>query len=282
MTQSRLSLRDKITRVSIYFALFVAFFVVVFPLFWIIATSLKSIPETYQWPPTLFPKSPTFEAYIGLWKIKNFSTYFKNSLIVAVASTLASVALASLAGYGFSRFNFKGKDTLLFLFLFTQMIPAILLLLPYFIVMRSLDLINTHLALILAYTSFALPFCTWMLKGFFDSIPQDIDESAMIDGCSRIQSLWHVIMPLALPGFAATALFSFLVAWNHYLFGLGLTTTPDMYTLPVGISSTMGEFRIEWNELMAGAAIASVPTIIVYSFLERYFVEGLTAGAVKG
>ena len=187
-----------------------------------------------------------------------------------------------LAAYGFSRFRFRGNRPLMFLFLVTQMVPAILLLLPYFVTMRVLGLLDSYVGLVLAYSSFALPFCTWMLKGFFDSIPREIDEAAMIDGASRLQALLRVVVPLALPGMAATGLFAFLVSWNHYLFALGLATSPQMYTLPVGIALSIGEFRIAWPDLMAGAAIASVPTILVYSFLERYFVQGLTAGAVKG
>ena len=270
-----------VARAMIIFSVFVALFIVLFPVAWILSTSLKTIPETYQWPPTLLPENPTFEAYVKIWSLKNFSVYFKNSLIVSSLSTLLSVTLACLAAYGFSRYEFRGKRFLLFFFLMTQMVPAVLLLLPYFVMMRSLNLLNSYPALVFAYTSFALPFCTWMLKGFLDSIPIEIDDAALIDGCSRLQALIRVVLPLALPGIAATTFFSFLVAWNHYLFALGLATNPSMYTLPVGISSTIGEFRVEWNALMAGAAIASLPTILIYSLLERFFVQGLTAGAVK-
>jgi multiple sugar transport system permease protein len=266
----------------VYTGLLIAMFIILFPLVWIVSTSFKGEAEVYRWPPTVFPEAPTFGAYSRIWALKNFSHYFLNSTIVSSVSTLVSVVLACLAGYGFSRFRFKGSQLLQFLFLVTQMVPAILLLLPYFILMKQLSLLNTYTSLILAYTSFSLPFCTWMLKGFFDSIPPELDDAAMIDGCSRLHVLIRVVMPLALPGVAATGVFSFLVAWNHYLFAMGLATDPNMYTLPVGISSTMGEFRIQWNELMAGAVIASLPAVLVYSYLERYFVQGLTAGAVKG
>jgi ABC-type glycerol-3-phosphate transport system permease component len=255
---------------------------VLFPIFWMVSTSFKTDVEIVRFPPTLLPDAPTTAAYVKIWQLKSFGRYFWNSMVVASLSTALSVVLAALAGYGFSRFAFRGSRVLVFLFLVTQMVPAILLLLPYFVVMRELGLLNSYTGLVLAYTSFALPFCTWMLKGFFDSIPREVDESAMIDGCSRLQTLLRVVAPLALPGVAATALFSFLVAWNHYLFAVGLATSPDMYTLPVGIAYTIGEFRVAWNELMAGATIASVPILILYAALERYFVEGLTAGAVKG
>jgi len=252
------------------------------PLIWVIITSVKTIPEAYAWPPTYWPKQFTFEAYINVWKFKNFSRLFVNSLTVSIISTVLSTILASIAAYGFSRFKFRGNKPVLFLFLFTQMVPAILLLLPYFIMMSRLKLINSHFALILAFTSFSLPFCTWMLKGFVDSIPKDLDEAAMIDGCNRVQALTLVIFPLALPGIAATVLFGFLVAWNHYLFAMGLTTSSDMFTLPVGIASLTGEFRVAWNELMAGAMIASIPGLMIYLLLQKWFIRGLTAGAVKG
>ncbi|MEA4907076.1 MAG: carbohydrate ABC transporter permease [Chloroflexi bacterium] len=271
-----------LSRGLVVLVLAVILVVTIFPLYWIAVTSLKTIPETYLWPPTFWPKELTFEGYSKVWTYSNFAKMFLNSVIVAVSSTVLSVVLASLAAYGFSRFKFKGHKIVLFFFLFTQMVPAILLLLPYFIMMRKLGLINSYTALILAYTSFSLPFCTWMLKGFFDSIPTDIDEAAMIDGCGRFQTLIEVILPLALPGIAATTLFGFLVAWNHYLFAMGLTTTPEMYTLPVGIAALNGEFRVAWNELMAGAIIASLPALVLYLLLQKWFVKGLTAGAVKG
>lgn len=282
MNFKRISTSTVIFRTLIVLLLILILGIILFPLYWIIVTSLKTIPETYLWPPTLWPRQLTVEGYTKIWTYSNFSRMFVNSLIVAISSTLFSVVLASLAAYGFSRFKFKGNKIVLFFFLFTQMVPAILLLLPYFIMMRKFDMINSYGALIIAYTSFSLPFCTWMLKGFFDSIPKDIDEAAMIDGCNRMQTLWNVIMPLALPGIAATTLFGFLVAWNHYLFAMGLTTTPDMYTLPVGIAALNGEFRVAWNEMMAGAIIASLPALVLYLLLQKWFVKGLTAGAVKG
>jgi len=274
--------RDWLFRVLIYCGLLAAVIAVLFPVFWILVTSFKTEQEALRWPPTLLPAAPTAAAYERIWALENFARYFWNSAVVSVLSTALCIVLAVLAAYGFSRFRFRGNRPLMFLFLVTQMVPAILLLLPYFVTMRALGLLDSYLGLVLAYSSFALPFCTWMLKGFFDSIPREIDEAAMIDGCSRLQALLRVVVPLARPGMAATGLFAFLVAWNHYLFALGLATTPQMYTLPVGIASSIGEFRIAWSDLMAGAAIASVPTILVYSFLERYFVQGLTAGAVKG
>jgi len=162
------------------------------------------------------------------------------------------------------------------------MFPGVLLVIPYFLLASRLELFNTYPALFIAYTSFALPFSMWMLKGFMDSIPTDLDEAAMIDGCGRLGAFLRVVLPLALPGVAATALFSFLVAWNEFLFAVALTSKPDMYLVTVGIASNIGQFRVQWNDLMASAVLASIPTIVLYVFLERYLVQGLTAGAVKG
>lgn len=274
--------RDVLLRAAIYAGLLITAIVVLFPVFWMLVTSFKSDQEALRWPPTLLPEAPTGAAYERIWAFQDFARYFWNSIVVSVLSTALSIVLAVFAAYGFSRFRFRLNGPLMFLFLVTQMVPAIMLLLPYFITMRSLGLLDSYLGLVLAYSSFALPFSTWMLKGFFDSIPREIDEAAMIDGCSRLEALRRVVIPLALPGMAATGLFSFLVAWNHYLFAFGLATSADMYTVPVGVAASIGEFRIAWSDLMAGAAIATVPTILLYAFLERYFVRGLTAGAVKG
>lgn len=282
MRNKKLTFPTIIGRSLVVFFLLVALFIFLAPLVWVAITSFKTIPEAYEWPPTMWPENFTFEAYVNVWKYRDFSTIFVNSVIVSTISTVFSAILASFAAYGFSRFKFRGNKFILFLFLFTQMVPGILLLLPYFIFMSKLGLINTHFALILAYTSFSLPFCTWMLKSFMDSIPKDLDEAAMIDGANRTQTIFLVIFPLALPGIAATVLFGFLVAWNHYLFAMGLTTSPAMYTLPVGIASLQGEFRVAWNELMAGTIIASLPALMIYIFLQKWFVQGLTAGAVKG
>lgn len=266
----------------IYLTLISVTAAVLFPLAWMLSTSFKTEPETFRLPPTWIPLEPTVQAFVTIWKIKDFARYFFNTIVVAVAATGLSLLLSVPASYAFARFKFRGVRFLLSLILVTQMVPSILLVVPYFTMMRVLGLLNTHLALILAYASFSLPFCTWMLRGFFATIPKELDEAAMVDGCSRLQAVVKVVMPLAVPGLGATSLFTFLLAWNHYLFSLALATNDTMYTVSVGLGAMMGEFRIAWNELMAAALVATVPTLIVYSFLERYFVQGLTGGAVKG
>ncbi len=253
-----------------------------FPLAWMISTSLKPTEDTYVIPPLWVPPNPTLKSYAMILGIQNFPRYFLNSGIVSLSTTVLAMVFAGLAGYGFARFRFRGSRALMIFTLMTQMFPGILLVIPYFSVMTVTGLLNTYPALVIAYTSFSLPFCVWMLKGFFDSIPAELDEAAMIDGCSRTSAFLRIIVPLSAPGLVATAIFSFLVAWNEFLFAVVLTSTPDMYLVTVGIASNIGQFRIQWNDLMAASVLATLPTITLYAFLERYLVQGLTAGAVKG
>ncbi len=276
------------TKRKVYFALSIyaaAAILVLFcllPVAWMLSTSFKTYSETFATPPHWIPRVFTFEPYMNMWRIQPFVRYFMNSVIVATATTLLAVLFAALAGYGFSRCTFKGANMLLVFTLVTQMFPSIVLIVPYFIVMSRFGLINSYPSLIIAYMSFSLPFCIWMLKGFFDTIPRELDEAAMIDGCSRLKAFLWVIVPLSLPGIFATILFSFLVAWTEFLFALCLTMTPDMATVTVGITSLVGQYRVYWNELMAASVVASIPTICLCIFLEKYLIRGLTLGAVKG
>jgi multiple sugar transport system permease protein len=276
-------MKHSVTRKALlYLGLILSTAAVLFPMAWMLSTSLKTESEAFRMPPTWIPREPTLQAYVSIWGMKHFGRYFFNTAVVAVASTLLSLVLSVPASYGFARFRFRGARALLSIILLTQMLPSVLLVIPYFTLMRVLGLLNTHLALILAYASFSLPFSTWMLRGFFAGIPRELDEAAMVDGCSRLQAIRRVIIPLAVPGMGATSLFTFLLAWNHYLFALALSNRESMYTISVGLGAMIGEFRIAWNELMAAALVATVPTLLVYAFLERYFVQGLTGGAVKG
>lgn len=268
--------------VLLYSVLIISVVSITFPLAWIISTSLKTPGETTRIPPTWIPLKPTVQAYIQVWRVHPFGRYILNSTVVATATTLLCTILSVLAGYGFSRFRFAGEKVAYLGILSTQMFPEVLLVVPYFVMMRKANLVNSYPSLIFAYTSFALPFCIWMTRGFFDSVPREVDQAALIDGCSRLSALVYVVIPLAIPGTVATMVFSFLLSWNHFLFALCLTNTPDMFPLSVGIASFMGQYLSSWDQLMAAATIAIVPVIVVYSCLERYLVEGLTAGAIKG
>jgi ABC-type glycerol-3-phosphate transport system permease component len=274
--------RPPLVTAALALTLAVAAAVTVFPFYWMLNTSLKPPHEVFLSPPAFMSENWTLAAYDTLLRVRPFGRYFLNSLIVSAGSTLLSVVLAALAAYGFTRFHIRGAGALIVFLLFTKMLPETLLIIPYFRLMSELGLLNTHLALILAYSSFALPFSVWMLIGFFRSIPREIDEAAIVDGASRLAAFFRVILPLARPGLVAVALFTFLISWNAYVWALVLTTDPAMFVLSVGIANMVGEYRVQWNELMAAAMIAAAPVMVLYALLERHLVSAITAGAVKG
>ncbi len=266
----------------LWLAIAVAAIVTVFPFYWMLNTALKPTSEVFLSPPSFVSRNWTLAAFETLLTLRPFARYFLNSLIVSLGSTLLSVTLAALAAYGFTRFHIRGASALIVFLLFTKMLPETLLIIPYFRLMSELGLINTYAALILAYSSFALPFSVWMLIGFFRSIPREIDEAAIVDGASRLVAFFKVVLPLSRPGLVAVALFTFLISWNSYVWALVLTTDPQMFVLSVGIANMVGEYRVQWNELMAGAVIAAAPVMVLYALLERHLVSAITAGAVKG
>ena len=263
-------------------ATLVALAFVLFPFYWMLNTSLKPPSEVFASPPTFFSSHWSLDAYAAVFSTRPVGRYFVNSLIVAAGATLLSVTLAALAAYGLTRFFPGGATPFVMFLLFTKMLPETLLIIPYFQLMSDLNLLNTYLALILAYSSFALPFSVWMLIGFFRSIPREIDEAAMMDGATVLQTFVRVVLPLARPGLVAVALFTFLIAWNSYVWALVLTTDASMFVLSVGIANMVGEYRVQWNELMAASVVAALPVMVLYSLLERHLVNAITAGAVKG
>jgi len=260
----------------------VALALVMFPFYWMINTSLKPASEIFLSPPTFVSSNWSLDAYVTVLTERPFARYFLNSLVVSLGTTALSVILAAFAAYGFTRFFPRGATPFVVFLLFTKMLPETLLIIPYFQLMASVGLLNSYFALILAYSSFALPFSVWMLIGFFRSIPRDIDEAAKIDGASYLQTFFMVILPLARPGLVAVGLFTFLIAWNSYLWALVLTTDASMHVLSVGVANMVGEYRVQWNELMAAAVIAAVPVMVLFSLLERHLVNAITSGAVKG
>jgi ABC-type glycerol-3-phosphate transport system permease component len=267
--------------IALWIALAVALVVVLFPLYWMVNTSLKPNEEIFQSPPSFVSAQWSLQAYGEVFRIRPIARYLLNSIIVSAGATILSVSLAALAAYGFTRFFIRGANAFLIFLLFTKMLPETLLVVPYFQLMSTLGLIDTYLALILAYSSFALPFSVWMLIGFFRTIPREIDEAAIIDGASRLETFWRVVLPLSRPGLAAVALFTFIIAWNSYVWALVLTTKPDMFVISVGVANLVGEYRVQWNELMAASVIGALPVVILYMFLNKHLVSAITAGAVK-
>lgn len=273
--------RFSLFNTSMYAILTVAAAVVLIPTLWMISTAFKSNEEVMVSPPAWIPNQPTFESFIRIWKDYPFTDYFLNSVYVVVASTLITIIFSALAGYGASRFKFRGKGTFLSFLLVTQMFPSIMLLIPFYKVLKTFGLIDSQWGLIVVYIAFAIPMCTWMMLGFFQGIPKELDEAAMIDGCSQIRTFVQIILPLSLPGLAATAIYSFLIGWNEYMFAFILVTTETLKTLPVGIGQLNGYYKVVWNDMMAASIISSLPLIVLFLFMQKYFISSLTAGAVK-
>ncbi len=258
---------------------------VLFPVFWMLSTSFKAAGEVYSNPPGYIPKEPNLRGYVKLLTERsnsfNFLIWAKNSLIVALCTTLFSMAIAALGGFGLSRFRFRGRKGIMYTILMTQVLPGSLLIVPLYTIMSSLKLLDTTLGLVLANVTFAVPFCTWTMKGFFDSIPASLDEAARVDGAGRWVTFMHIVLPLTVPGLVATCIFSFITGWNEYLFASIFMRTYSKWTLPVGISSFQGQYGTDWPTIMAGAFMITIPVVFVFLVLQKYLVSGMTAGAVK-
>lgn len=254
---------------------------VLIPVLWMVSTSLKLDSEIFTIPPRWVPDTVTFAAFTRIWTDYPFGHYFLNSLLVVCSSTAIALVFSCLAGYGASRFRFRGKGMFLTFLLVTQMFPSIMLLIPFYKIIQTLGLIDTQSALILTYISFTIPFCSWMMLGYFQSVPKELDEAAAIDGCGRFRTFAQIIFPLAVPGVAATAIYSFITGWNEYMFALVLTQSETMKTVPVGIGQLIGQYKIMWNDMMAASIVAVIPLTLMFLFFQRFLISSLTAGAVK-
>ncbi len=280
-TRRRLSASRWRHSLVVYAALFVVVLLLFFPLLWMLSTAFKTSEQAFAIPPVWIPSQPTLQNFAGLAEV-TFATYFKNSVIVATLTTLITMVVSSLSAYSFTRLKNRLAVTLFWLILSTQMFPLAVLLIPIYLIIRDLGLLNTYWALILANLAFALPFAVWFLRSYFDTIPIELEEAALIDGCNRVRALWHVIVPLAAPGVLASAFFSFLLAWDEYLMALTLTNRNPARTLPPGlIISYVGEFGFRWPEMMAASLVIILPVIVVFAFFSRHLIQGLTEGALK-
>jgi multiple sugar transport system permease protein len=255
--------------------------VVLFPFYWLLVSSVKTQDQLFQIPPLWIPTAPTLDNFVRLFQGR-FPVWFQNSAVVASATTLLGLTLAALAAYSFSRFPFPGNRALSTIFLFIQLFPVAVVVIPLFILWTNLKLTNTYGSLIVTYLVFGLPVSTWLLIGFFNAVPAELEEAAMIDGSSRLGALWRVTLPLALPGLAATAIYIFLLSWNEFFFALTFMNSTDMRTIPVGLSSFFAEHSVDWGLVMAGSVVASLPVMLLFGALSRFFIQGLTSGALKG
>ena len=234
------------------------------------STDLASIPADW-----------TVASYVALFTEQPFLRWLGNSLAVSTAVTLTGVALASTAGYAFSRFQFIGRKATMLAILTTQMFPATMLLLPLYVLIARLGLVDTWIGLMIFYTATALPFCVWQMKGFYDTIPASLEEAARIDGCSRAQAFWHVVLPLATPGLVITALFSFMTAWSEYIVAAQVMQNEEMFTLPLGIKGFQASLSSQWGLYAAASILVSIPVVAVFLAFSKYLVNGLTVGSVK-
>ena len=260
-----------------------AFFVfVTFPLYWMVVTSFTPERELFIWPLRYFPVAPTLENYVATLLRTDIPRYFANSLTVASLASACTLLVAVLGGYALARYQFRGKQVTLLIFLATQMMPIVVLIVPLFITFRTLGLLNTLYSLMIVYTVFNIPFCTMMMQGFFAGVPGELEEAAMVDGCNRFGAIVRVAVPLARPGLIATFLFAFIGAWNELLFAVMFLNTDANFTLPVGLYMFISKYDIHWGRMMAGATLALIPALIVFGVVQRYMVRGLALGAVKG
>jgi multiple sugar transport system permease protein len=266
---------------SVYLALFVMVAFNLAPFYWMVTSSLKGNMEVVSFPATLWPQKFTTDAYLEIWLHAGFVGYFINSLIVAGTTAVLSSAFGLFAAYGFSRFRFPFRTSLMTVFLATQMIPGVLLVVPYFKLLTQVGLFDTRIGLILALTSITLPFSVWMLKGYIDGVPIDIDEAAKIDGATRLQALRLIVLPNVLPGLVATMTFAFLLAWGDVLWALCLISDEAKLTMTLGIARLIGQFRVVWSQTMAAVVIASAIPALLYLLMQRFLVSGLTDGAVR-
>lgn len=252
------------------------------PFYWMIVTSLKTHDEIYGTEATLWPQAPTLESYVTLFFDTPYGLFFRNSMIVALATTLLSLLLSSLAAYAIARLKFRGRGLVARGMVYMYLVPQSMLFIPLFAIMVGSGLDNTLQGLVLSYLGFTVPFCTWLLLGYFLSIPVELEESALVDGCSRIGVLFRIVLPVSLPALAVVAFFSFTLAWNEFLYANVFNSDVNVKTIPTGIANFIVEDVFFWGPIMASTFLSAIPPLIVYFIFQRWLITGLTMGAVKG
>ena len=252
-----------------------------FPVLWMLSNSFKTNAEMFAFPPALITENFSFSAYQKIFTNPEQVRFFINSYVISGIVVVLTLFIGIMAAYAFSRFNFPGKAVINTVIVAVQAVPPITLLIPYLSLIVTLKLYNTFGALILTYLVFTLPYCILMVTGYLNTMPKDLDEAVMIDGGSHWIALWKILIPSAIPGLVSVGMYTFMQAWNEYLFALTLTRTNDMRTVPVGINLLMGQHAYEWNQMMAMSVLGSLPILVLFLFFQKYFIAGMTAGAVK-
>lgn len=273
--------------IGVHVLLAVATMVVLYPVMLVVKKAFEP-GRQFALSPSPIPKHVTLEHFRALLSARGshgqlaFAQHAASSLAVAIATTVVGIALSCTAAYALSRFRFPGRKTALTSFLVVQMFPASLLMIPLYVLLHELGLLNSLSGLVLVYSTTAIPFCVWTLKGYFDSLPRELFEAARVDGAGPVRIFWTIVLPLARPGIAVTALFSFMTAWNEYILAYTFLTDEGKYTLPVMLKSSVGQFSADWGQFAAGALLTSLPVMALFYVVQKYLVGGLTAGAVKG
>jgi multiple sugar transport system permease protein len=271
-----------VTKTLTYVVALVLVTFVGFPLLWMMLSSLKPGAELFVSPPRILPREITFQWYANLIGSSDAISLFKNSLVVGISTTGICLVVGTLAAYGVTRFDFPGKRAFLVGALLSYVFPAIVLFISVYMIVNALGLIDTRLGLVLCHCILTFPFALWMLKSFFEGVPREIDEAAWVDGASFIQTFVLVILPLSLPGLFSVAVFVFVLSWNEFLFASVMITSSDIKTIPLGIAEFITSFDVRWGEIMAMGTLATVPVVIMFLCVQRYFVSGVTSGAIKG
>lgn len=256
---------------------------VAFPLIWMVLTSIKPQSELFRIPPSILPQSVTFEHYRQLLEETPFLKYFANSVLLACSTTVLVVVVGTLGAFSLVRFRYPGRDRMALLVLATYLLPSVVLIIPLYLLMVWIGVANSLFSLVIAYTTFSLPYALWLLRSFMAGIPADLESAALVDGASRLGAFVDVILPQALPGIISTTLFTFILAWNEYLYALVLVNTDEARPLTTGVMNMLvTSFNIEWSLLMAAAVLMSLPLIVIFAFLQSYLTRGFGAGGVKG
>jgi len=270
----------KIVLTYVMYAIYSLFFI--FPLLYVFQLSVSPPDSVISYPVEIIPSDITFDPYVSVLTGSPVITWFMNSLKIAVLEVVGIILVATPAAYGFSRFDFRQKRTLLIGVLLFQMISPVVIVIPLYNLMNTLSLLNTHIGLILLYIGLQIPFSVWLLKSYFDTVPNELDEQASIDGCNRLQALWHVLLPAVLPGLAVVVIFNFVFSWAEFVMAFTVLNDSELYTISIGIYSFQGQYSTNWRQIAAVAMIAIVPLILMFIGLQKYFVQGLTEGVGKG
>lgn len=274
--------RTPLQSLTLYGTVILLAALILFPVYWLLVTAVSTSAELSQLPPSFWPDEAQWGTFAKVWDERPIPLWLLNSMLAAIGSVALSMVVSVLAGYALSRFSIRGGHSLGLFILTAKMLPATLLVIPLFSIFRNFGMIGSLWTLVLAHSTLIIPFTTWMLKGYFDTIPRELEQAAMVDGCSPMGAMVRVVLPVATPGLAATSLYAFVLSWADYAYARTfLVNAPGSWTANLGITTMRGEYTTDWNEISAAAVFVAVPIIVIYLFLERYLVGGLTAGAEK-